>query len=457
MLEKKAMYAIEKYHLINKGDSLLVGVSGGPDSLALLHFLHSIQEKYQLTIVVAHVDHMFRGQESLEDYLFVEQVCQTLHLPFEGTRVNVTAYMQQTNQSTQVAAREVRYRFFEKVMKKYNLHKLVTGHHGDDQMETILMRLTRGANNKGRAGIAYDRPFGAHRVIRPFLWASRADIEEYCLHNGLTPRIDDSNEKPVYARNRFRLNVLPFLKKENPLVHEQFQRFSEELLEDDTFLMELAKEKLHSFWIKDEKFSKIKISDFLEMSKPLQRRAIQLILNYLYFERHEELSAAHLEAVLRLIQNSHSSGEIHLPAGLKVKKSYDDCTFLFTEKVQEPYSFTLHIPGTNLLPNGGKINTHYIEGNDDSSNATFVIDPELVRLPLTVRTRRNGDRIRIKGLNGSKKVKDIFIDEKIPLEDRAIWPIVEDGNHEIIWIPGLKKSDKEAIGVNKSFITLKYV
>lgn len=457
MLEKKAMYAIDKYHLIEKGDALLVGVSGGPDSLALLHFLHSIQEKYQLKLIVAHVDHMFRGQESFEDYLFVKQVCDEMHLTFEGARLDVPEYIEKTGKSSQIAAREIRYRFFEEVMKKHNIHKLVTGHHGDDQIETVLMRLTRGATGEARAGIAYQRKFDTYVVIRPFLWSSRADIDAYCQHNCLKPRIDYSNEKPVYARNRFRLNVLPFLKKENQNTHEHFQRFSEELLEDESFLRSLAKERLESFWIKDEKFSKIQISAFLEVSKPLQRRAIQLILNYLYFERHEELSAAHLEAVLRLIQNSHSSGEIHLPAGLKVKKSYDYCTFLFDEKVQEPYSFTLHIPGDTLLPNGGKIRAYYIEGNDDVSNNTFIINPEEVRLPLTVRTRKNGDRIRIKGLNGSRKVKDIFIDEKIPLTERASWPIVEDGNRDIIWIPGLKKSNKEAVGVNKSFITLKYV
>ena len=406
---------------------------------------------------MAHVDHMFRGQESFDDYLFVQQMCEKMDITFEGARIDVPARIKKTGKSTQVAAREARYGFFEEVMEKYGLHKLFLGHHGDDQIETILMRLTRGAAGEARAGIAYRREFPTYTVIRPFLWASRADIEAYCLHNCLKPRIDYSNEKPLYARNRYRLHVLPFLKQENQNVHEQFQRFSEELLEDEAFLSSLAKERLQSIWTRDRRCSKLQISAFLEMSKPLQRRAIQLILSYLYFERHDELSAAHLEAVLKLIRSSRPSGAIDLPAGLKVKKSYDDCTFSFDEMVQEPYFFTLHIPGDTLLPNGSKIEARYIEGNIDGSNDAFVIDPEKVRLPLVVRTRKNGDRIAIKGLNGSKKVKDIFIDEKIPLTERAVWPIVEDGNQEIVWIPGLKKSNKEAVGVNASFITLKYV
>jgi len=192
------------------------------------------------------------------------------------------------------------------------------------------------------------------------------------------------------------------------------------------------------------------------MPKPLQRRGIQLILNYLYFERHVELSAAHIELVMKLFQNAHPSGEIHLPAGLKAEKSYDFCIFSFEEDTQKAYSIPLHIPGDTLLPNGHKIEAKYIK-EEEQSNATFVLDPEKVQLPLVVRTRMNGDRMKVKGLNGTKKVKDIFIEKKIPLTERASWPIVVDSNQQIIWIPGLKKSNNEAVGVCKSFITLKFM
>lgn len=457
MLEKKAMLAIEKHHLLDDGDSLLVGVSGGPDSLALLYFLYSIKEQFHLRIVVAHVDHMFRGQQSYEDFLFVEKTCEKLGVDFEGARINIPEYIENTGKSSQVAAREKRYQFFEEVMRKYGIHKLVLGHHGDDQMETVLMRLTRGATGKARAGIAIRRQFNSYSVIRPFLWACKKDIEEYCQRYNLMARMDYSNESLVYARNRFRLQILPILKKENQKAHEHFQRFSEELIEDEELLLSLAEEKLDSIWTKKENYSKVEISSLLRMPKPLQRRAIQLILNYLYFERQEELSAAHIELVLKLFQNSHPSGEIHLPSGLKIEKSYGLGTFSFDAKMTEPYSIPLKIPGETLLPNGSKIQAHYIEGNAEKGNDVFIIDPDQVKLPLVVRSRKNGDRMKMKGLNGSRKVKDIFIDKKIPLAERAVWPIVEDENHQIIWIPGLKKSDQEAIRVKESFITLKYL
>ena len=457
MLEVKARQAIKKYQLIRQGERILIGVSGGADSMALLHFMCKLREDYDLHLVVAHVDHMFRGQQSYEDYLFVEKYCNEWAVDFEGTRKNVQEYISQTGKSGQVASREVRYSFFEEVMRKYDIHKLALAHHGDDQLETILMRLTRGATGEARAGIQVKRELPAYEIVRPFLWASKDDIEEYCRQNEIAYRVDASNEKPVYARNRFRLEILPFLKRENAHVHEHFQRFSEELVADEMFLRSLAEEQLDAMVLKKDKEVKISIGVLLQTPKPLQRRCIQLILNYLYFERQEDLSATHIESMITLFQSSHPSGEIHLPAGLKVIKSYDEALFTFGCAVSEPYSHKIHIQGETLLPNGRKIQVITDRELEDKNNDTFVVDPEEIHFPLTVRTRKNGDRMKVKGLNGSRKVKDIFIDKKIPVTERALWPIVEDANQEIIWIPDLIKSDKEAVKESTSFITLKYV
>ena len=439
MLEDKARQAINRYKLIQQGEHLLIGVSGGADSMALLHLFCKLRREYNLHLVVAHVDHMFRGEQSYEDYVFVEKFCAKWGVTFEGIRKNVPEYITRTGKSSQVASRELRYAFFEEIMSKYAIHKLVLAHHGDDQLETILMRLTRGATGEARAGIKMKRTLPAYEIIRPFLWASKEDVEDYCRNHGIAYRLDASNEKPVYARNRYRLQVLPFLKQENAQVHEHFQRFSEELMEDEVFLNSLAEERLRAMALKKDKEVKISIGALLQTPKPLQRRCIQLMIT--------------------LFQSSHPSGEIHLPAGLKVIKSYDDCTFTFgqSEPEPEPYSYTIHIQGETILPNGRKIQAITNQLTEDKSNNIFTANLEDIHLPLTVRTRQNGDRMRVKGLNGSRKVKDIFIDKKIPVTERALWPIVEDANREIIWIPGLIKSDKEAVKESKSFITLKYV
>lgn len=457
MLEERARQAINKYGLIKQDERLLIGVSGGADSMALLHFLCSLRKEYNLQLVVAHVDHMFRGQQSYEDYLFVEKYCAEWDVVFAGTRIDVPAYISKTGKSSQVASREARYKFYEEVMRKYRIHKLVLAHHGDDQIETILMRLTRGASGEARAGIQMKRTFREHEIIRPFLFADKDDIEDYCQKYGIAYRLDESNLKPVYARNRYRMQVLPFLKKENAQVHEHFQRFSEDLLEDEAFLNSLANERLKALVLKKDNEVKISIEAFLQTPKPLQRRCIHLILNYLYFERQEDLSATHIESMITLFQSSHPSGEIHLPAGLKVIKSYDEGIFTFRQKDSEPYSYTIHIPGEVVLPNGRKITASANQSVEEKSNNFFIANLEDIHLPLTVRTRNNGDRMKVKGLNGSRKVKDIFIDKKIPVTERASWPIVEDAGGEIIWVPGLSKSDKEAVKESKSFITLKYV
>ncbi len=458
MLKDKVKKMIKKHHLLDRNDSVLVGVSGGPDSLALLHVLLSMREEYMLHLTVAHVDHMFRGQESFEDYMFVEQFCGQHRIPFRGVRLNVPKYIKETGKSPQVSARDLRYGFFKQVMEEEGIRKLALAHHADDQTETILMRLTRGASGKARAGIAVQRAFGDGMIIRPFLGVSKSVIESYCKAEGLKARIDPSNGKDTYLRNRFRRNVLPFLKRENPKVHEHFQRFSEECLEDEHFLMSLAEKELLPLWHRDKDFSSVPISSFLAMSKPLQRRSIQLILNYLYFERHEELSAVHIDSILQLFEHPQPSGEVHLPGDLKVIKSYDTASFRFSEEWSGPYSLPILIPGETALPNGKQIHTRFVKGDyKEFGNDSFLLKAETANLPLSVRTRMDGDRMTVKGLSGSKKIKDIFIDGKIPVSERSIWPIVEDCEGSIIWVPGLKKSAFEAESDQGSFIILKYV
>lgn len=441
MLKNKVLDMIHKYNLIQKNSKLLVGVSGGPDSLVVLHFLKHIQTLWDFDIVVAHVDHMFRGEQSYEDYLFVEQTCKTWGIMFEGTRIDVPAYIKKTGESSEQAARTLRYAFFAEIMKKHGCSTLVLGHHGDDQIETMLMRFTRGATGKARAGIPVKRAFENGWIIRPFLVVTKDEINQYAAEHYLEPRLDPSNEEDVYVRNRFRHHVLPFLKQENPLVHEQFQRFSEEIYEDEDFFQELVACKMDEVWVKKSKdYAIIRTDSVLAMPKPLQRRAIQLILNYLYLERPSSLSALHIHQLLTLFLHPQPSAELHLPGGLIAEKSYSTCIFRFSQYENQEYTLTLQIPGDTFLPNGYKIKAQYIEEALSGGNDSFIFPVSSVALPLTVRTRKNGDRMRVKGLNGTKKLKEIFINEKIPIYKRNGWPVVVDQAGQIIWLPGLKKS-----------------
>ncbi|HWO94965.1 MAG TPA: tRNA lysidine(34) synthetase TilS [Bacillus sp. (in: firmicutes)] len=445
-MEQQVEEFIKKHSLLEPGKRVLVGVSGGPDSLALLHFLWSMKEKKNISIIAAHLDHMFRGEESEEDMKYVMEFCRERGIVCEAAQINVSLYQQERGIGAQVAARECRYQFFEEAMKKFGASHLALAHHGDDQIETILMRLVRGSTMRGYAGIQVKRPFGEGVIIRPFLSVDKEQILEYCRRHNLKPRVDKSNEKEVYTRNRFRRHVLSFLKEENAQIHKQFQSYSEKLLEDAQYLEELTVQAMNKV-MKKEKEELILIRDaFLQVRKPLQRRGIQLILNYLYKEIPPSLSSVHVDNLLTFLEREQPSGVLHFPGGLKVVRSYNDCLFTFRRQESSPYTYPLEIPGCVSLPEGHQIvcEIHNQLSVEVGGNDSLVLDMRKLTLPLVVRTRKNGDKITVKGMKGTKKVKDIFIDEKVPLVKRDTWPIIEDGSGRILWLPGLKKSAYES-------------
>ena len=441
MFEEKVTNYLKSKNVTLKESKILVGVSGGPDSLSLLHFLWRKEQEWKIKVYAGHVDHMFRGEESLKEAEFVRDFCKDRNIPFLWERIDVPDFINRTGTNSQMAARECRYSFYERVMKECQFDYLALGHHGDDQMETILMRLTRGSTGKARGGIPFMRSFGPGKIIRPFLCLERREIEEYCIIHNLQPRRDPSNEKEVYSRNRFRKHVIPFLKKENSHASMHFKRFSEELEEDEAFLMSLAKEKMPLILAK-QNINEIvmDISAFLSIAIPLQRRCIQLILNYLYKEMSASLSALHIEQIIVLLKSPHSSGNIDLPDGLKVKKSYQFLHFQLNFSPNEPFYFEISKIGELLLPNGYNIKVEYINSEYKTDRNDILLDSASVSFPLIVRSKREGDRMKWKGMNGSKKVSRIFIDEKIPIQERESWPIITDSNGNILWIPGLKKS-----------------
>lgn len=449
---------IEKHQLLERGTTVVVGVSGGPDSLALLHFLWSERERYDIQLVTAHVDHMLRGKQSEEDMHFVKHFCEQHSIICEATQLDVPAYMERTGKGVQEAARDCRYTFFEQVMYKHHAHCVALAHHGDDQIETVLMRLVRGSTTGGYAGIPVKRPFGSGYIVRPFLCIDRRQIEQYCQQNGLHARHDPSNEKDDYTRNRFRHFVLPFFKRENIRVHEHIQQFSEMMSEDEAFLEQLTKEELKRVVHQQEEEIRVDIPPFIRMPKPLQRRGIQLILNYLYGNVPSSLSSIHINQALQFLKRQHPSGMLHFPNGLKVIRQYEVCIFTFQQRQTSEYEFLFHVPDTIVLPNGCQLISQFVDRypfiEDDDH---IVIEADQLMLPLRVRTRKCGDRMKVKGMEHAKKISRIFIDEKIPANERAQWPVVEDASGNIIWIPGVKKSVYTATNITKNrYIVLHY-
>ncbi|WP_078378374.1 tRNA lysidine(34) synthetase TilS [Sutcliffiella halmapala] len=439
---------IQKHDLLPEKSVVVVGVSGGADSISLLHYLYNLRIEKDLKLVVAHVDHMFRGKQSEEDLLFVQTECEKRNIPFEAKQIDVPAYQHEHKLSAQVAARECRYQFYQEVMTKYGANVLALGHHGDDQIETMLMRIGRGSSIAGYAGILAKRPFGKGWIVRPLLSVTKDEVHSYIEENMLSYRHDPSNDKDTYRRNRLRHQVLPILKEEFPTLHEKFQSFSEQIQEDNFYLEELTKKEWNKV-IKTKTDTRVVLcrKPLLLMAKPLQRRGFQLILNYLYNnEIPPSLSSIHIDNLLSLLESEHPSGMLHFPNGLHVTRSYNDCTLTFENERTIPFRAMIEVPGKITLPTNDviicEVWTHYKHNVSVEQNQA-IINLSNVTLPLNVRTRRDGDRIKLKGTQGSKKLKSVFIEEKVPINKRNVWPLIVDAQDNILWVPLLKRSSFE--------------
>lgn len=456
-MQREVLAFIEKHQLLKNGVTIVVGVSGGPDSMALLHFLQTLQPRLQLTLVVAHVDHQFRGETSYGDYQFVEQYTKEQQLIFEGTRIDVTSYAKVMKKTSQVAARECRYQFFQDVMEKYDADYLALAHHGDDQMETMLMRQTLAGFGESLCGIPVRRPFGTGEIIRPFLCVSKAAIEQYCTMQHLHVRRDESNEKDDYVRNRFRHTVLPFLHNENPAVHERYQLLSEACFDDEQYVKEQAKKALETIvHTKTEHTIIFNIAPFLTLPKSLQRRVIHLILNYLYRES-QFISFVHIEQALQLVQKEGPAKEIHLPMGLHIQTSYGRCICSF-QSTKEASSYRYELKETEELSlEVGTIVAQYKETIEEDKDTSICYVPRSFdSFPLYIRSRKQGDRIALPN-GGTKKIKDLFIDAKMTRYERDRWPLVTDSKDRIIWVPNVKHSSLLHVKEEETgFIMLKF-
>ncbi len=454
------MAFIKEKQLLTMNATVLVGVSGGPDSMALLHFLKSLRKEWQLEIIAISVDHQLRGEESLEDLRYVKEMCMQWDIQFVGTSLDVPTYKETHHLGTQVAARELRYQFFTEQMKQFNASFLALGHHGDDQVETMLMEFVRSASSNTLSGIPVKRNFSTGSIIRPFLCVTKKEIEEYCAAAQITPRIDPSNNEINYTRNYFRNQVLPLIKEKNSNIHTTIQRLSETLQEDEIYLQtdaeNMVKALVGSNFSKSE--VKFKINSFEQYPRALQRRAFHLILNYLYEDLPKNLSYVHEAHFFSLLQSNKSNVQIDFPLHLKLEKSYANIRFYFDlqQEQNETFHTIMEIPGKAFLPDGAAVTATLVKECAEEDELTYFCSMEQVALPLHIRTRQFGDKMRWKGLNGSKKVKDIFIDAKIPRNERDTWPIVTDNNGEILWLIGLKKGNLKRKSNNASYIQLYY-
>lgn len=437
---------IEEHNLIEKGDKIIVAVSGGPDSVCLLHVLHRLREEYDLELYGAHLNHNFRGIEAQIDAQYVSDLCESLGILCFIKSMDVPRYAEEQGLSPEEAGRILRYDFFRDVARRANATKIATAHNGNDQAETVLMRLLRGTGLQGLTAIHIKRG----KIIRPLLNTDRKDIEEYCKTYNLSPRIDKSNLESVYHRNKIRLELIPYLEENyNPNILSSLTKTAEILKKDFDFIEREARE-IYTELVDNQGEHRLElpIEGIQGLHCALQSRIVRLAAGQL-LGRQEFLEYKHVQDVLELIEKGLTGKRITLPMGLIAKINYE--TVCFTTKSLENGVFYYELPtegSLSLEETGGIFITRVLRREEikeisrDKYRKCF--DYDEVKNVLNVRNRREGDRFYPLGLTGSKKLKDFFIDYKVDREERDRIPLVCDGD-EIMWVVGFRISEKYKI------------
>ncbi|TXK78253.1 tRNA lysidine(34) synthetase TilS [Paenibacillus sp. N3.4] len=444
---------IVEEHLVDAGDVVVVAVSGGPDSVALLHVLFSLADRYSWKLVVAHLNHQFRGAESDAEAAYVGELAALMGLPCEIGVIDVPAYIQQTSLNGQAAAREKRYEFLLQVAADYQAQRIAFAHHADDQAETILMRLLRGTGPSGLVGMPERRSEKKVELIRPFLRIYKTDIVNYCAQHEITYYKDSSNELRKYFRNQVRLDIMPMLKQYNEQLPESLNRLTEMMRAEDDYLTEAAQHAFHQIITCEQAVCRFERSDFTKLHVALQRRLIKLILNCLCLGS-DRLDFTKIEFIRAFVLHEQVSNQIfQADEQLYIVREYEAIQFQIIAPSSRPYMYEVEYGSSELsLPEAEtQMCCSWIkmgkEISASSSTATEVfLDLDQLSLPLAVRSRRLGDRFEPYGLNGSKKVKDMFIDAKMPLSRRDVIPMLVDASGRILWIAGFRRSKHALVG-----------
>lgn len=443
--ESKVYSFINNHELIQKGDRLLIACSGGIDSMGLLHYFLSLRKSFEIEIFVAHVDHMLRGRSSFEDRLFVENFCKEKGVTVFSTSIPIPKILREEGGNSQAVCRRERYGYFAEVMEKNSISKLVTAHHADDQLESMLMSFTRSGSLGGMKGIYATRTFSYGTIIRPFLSVTKKEVKEYLETKGGTYREDSSNLKDDYTRNRFRHHIIPLMKKENASIPQNAVQLAERLQEDDDYLFTLATSKFSQLTKKSSEGGYVLNITALQKEHPsLQRRIILILLNYLYKGSENSNSDILVRSILDLCKSQDGSATIDLPNQFSASRIYNEIFFEKKTMKRLHEETIVQFNRWNKLQNGICL---YIGEASNVAKSEEIVDgvklffnSKSFTAPFRIRSRKEGDRIQLKGMEEQKRLSRLFIDEKVPLMDRDTWPILVDSQDIVMAVIGIREN-----------------
>lgn len=438
------MSTIRRFSMMEAGDRAIVAVSGGPDSVALLHALLTAREDLGITLHIAHLNHCFRGAESDADAEYVRQFASNIGVESSVERIDVPEIQKVLRLSTEEAARLVRYEFLERVADEVGANRIAVGHTADDQVETVLLNLLRGSGIDGLAGM----PPVRGKIVRPLIETRRSEVEAYCERHGLHPRTDATNLVAEYTRNRIRLDLLPLLRRDyNPEIDSALLRLAELAAADAAYLNIETEAALRCLTTeRGDGFVTLDAGELVSCPLAVRRRAIREAVKAVRGGLGD-IGFVHVEELVRLLEPG-SDFEYGFPGGVFVRRTRAALSFRSSRPEEIPiiYCYELPVPGSIAVPEiGAEIRVEDSAESVDhvrlGGSAEIVLDYGRVSGKLKVRNWQPGDRIRPLGMSGSKKVQDLFVDAKIPRDARNRIPVIVD-DEKVVWVAGLALSDQ---------------
>ena len=442
MLLETVEKTISDNALLNKGDTVICAVSGGADSVCLLYVMLELREKFDLSIVVANVNHMIRGEESDRDSRFVADLCKEKSIEFFYREYDVKKIATERKIGEEECGRILRYEFFEELSEKFDNAKIATAHNMGDNAETILFRLIRGSSSAGLCGIKYKR----RNIVRPLLDVDRCEIEEFLRNRGCSWCEDSTNKQQLYTRNKLRLCVIPELEKISEGARQKIVSASKIISQDNAFLEELAEELKGKCF-----FETYLLTEPISGAPlPVARRVAASVLN----EWGAEVNFERVEKFITFMKKD-SGKRFDICKGKYAEKNYGKVS-LAEKKFDTSFCKSLEF-NAKIYGEGWSIETEVSSiPVRKNGNGIAVFDADLIEGPLTVRYRMNGDKIKLKGCGGTKKISDIFSDEKIDRYKRDYIPIIEK-NGEILYVGGLRQSGLYSVcNKTKNFLIIRY-
>ncbi len=452
----KVIKTIEKYEMIEEGDKVIVAVSGGPDSMCLLDILNRIKNQFKISLVITHVHHGIRKNEANIEARFVRLKSFHLNLPFQQLSVSVPEIAREKGLSIEQAGRVVRYQFFKELLYSCQAQKIALGHHADDQVETMLMRLIRGCGLRGLRGIPPKRSI----FIRPLIECTRSEIEAYCKRRDIAYCLDSTNKEPRYLRNKIRQQLIPLLKKEYNSVIDKNLLQLQNIVNNELYIWEEITDQYYLKALKKEGAS-ITILDNYRLRKwpiAIQRSVIRRVLRHFKIFL-EDIQFNHIEAIRQLSLKDEGEKFLDLPGDIRVRKSYQELIFNLVhdiktshkEKVFETLEYRIDLGRETKIAD---LNLKFIVQQYDYDSSDYerivsnvnkneiYLDYDKINLPLKVRSRKPGDRFQPLNSNFLKKVKSYFIDQKIARYERDKIMLVIDNSNRIVWIAGFQVDDR---------------